>query len=182
MSIRPPRSVSVSLAALALALAASASAQTPAPVSGGDALSGQTAAMPEGDPSVRARLDAQSLGYEVDEDGDFRIVVGWQQEDRSQLTFVAGRTHPLDTGAVREVFSAAARVPAGGFGAEQANLLLRDSQTNVLGAWEIDGDVLFYVIKLYDDADGARLREAVDMAAQIADDMEIQLSGGKDEL
>ncbi|MDR6990895.1 hypothetical protein [Luteimonas sp. 3794] len=179
---RPPRSVSVPLAALALAMAASVSAQTPAPSSRDGVVPAQSTASPEGDASVRTRLEAESLGYEVDVDGDFRILVGWQQENRSQLTFVSGRTHSLGTGAVREVFSAAARVPAGGFSAEQANLLLRDSQTNVLGAWEIDGDVLFYVIKVYDDADSARLREAVDMAAQTADDMEIQLSGGRDEL
>ena len=133
-----------------------------------------------GDATVRARLDAQGLGYEVDDDGLFRMLVSWQQENRSQLAFISGQSNGAGSSAVREVFSPAARVPEGGFSAEQADMLLRDSQQNVLGAWEIAGDLLFYVIKLHDDADGARLQEAVDVAAQIADDMEIRLSGGQD--
>ncbi|MCD9026908.1 hypothetical protein LDO26_01590 [Luteimonas sp. BDR2-5] len=134
-----------------------------------------------GDASVRARLDAQGVGYEVDDDGDFRLLVGWQRENRSQLAFIAGTANRIGDGAVREIFSPAARVPEGGLSAGQADMLLRDSQQNVLGAWEIAGDILFYVVKLYDDADGARLQQAIDAAAEIADNMEMRLSDGQDE-
>ena len=79
--------------------------------------------------------------------------------------------------AVREVFSPAARVPDGGFDAPLSDMLLRDSQSNILGAWEIAGDVLFYVIKLHDDADGARIEQPLEAAAQLADDMELRLGG-----
>ncbi|MCD9006873.1 hypothetical protein LDO31_11615 [Luteimonas sp. XNQY3] len=123
------------------------------------------------------RLDAQGVRYERDADGDYRVVFAWQQEHRSQLAFVAGSAHVLGDSAIREVFSPAAPVPEGGFSAEQADMLLRDSQRNILGGWEIAGDTLFYVIKLYDDADGARFEQALEIAAQLADDMELQLTG-----
>lgn len=129
------------------------------------------------DATLVARLDAQGIGYERDRDGNYRVVFAWQQEARSQVAFVAGTAHAFGNGAVREVFSPAARVPAGGFDAARGNALLRDSQANILGAWEIAGDVLFYVIKLHDDADGARLEQALEVAAQLADDMEQQMTG-----
>lgn len=127
--------------------------------------------------TLAQRLDAQGVRYERDDDGDYRVVFAWQQENRSQLAFVAGSAHVLGESAVREVFSPAAPVPAGGFSAEQADMLLRDSQRNILGGWEIAGDTLFYVIKLHDDADGARFEQALEVAAQLADDMELQLTG-----
>jgi len=127
--------------------------------------------------TLAQRLDAQGVRYERDDDGDYRVVFAWQQENRSQLAFVAGNAHVLGDSAVREVFSPAAPVPAGGFSAEQADMLLRDSQRNILGGWEIAGDTLFYVIKLHDDADGARFEQALEIAAQLADDMELQLTG-----
>lgn len=128
--------------------------------------------------TLAKRLDAQGVRYERDEDGDYRVVFAWQQENRSQLAFVAGSAHVLGDSAVREVFSPAAPVPEGGFSAAQADMLLRDSQRNVIGGWEIAGDTLFYVIKLHDDADGARFEQALEVAAELADDMELQLTGG----
>ena len=133
------------------------------------------------DDTLAARLDARGVRYERDADGDYRVVFAWQQEGRSQVAFVAGRAHVFGDSAVREVFSPAARVPEDGFDAGQSDMLLRDSQSNILGAWEIAGDVLFYVIKLHDDADGARIEQALEAAAQLADDMELRL-GGEDVL
>lgn len=146
------------------------------------ALSPLAAAAPAATPAppdtLAQRLDARSVRYERDEDGDFRVVFAWQQENRSQIAFVSGSAHALGASAVREVFSPAAPVPAGGFSAEQADMLLRESQRNILGGWEIAGETLFYVIKLHDDADGARIEQALETAAELADDMELQLTGG----
>lgn len=129
------------------------------------------------DATVGARLEAHGMQYERDGDDAYRVVFAWQQEQRSQVAFIAGRAHRLGDSAVREVFSPAARVPEGGFDAARSDMLLRDSQANILGAWEIAGDVLLYVIKLHDDADGARLAQALEVAAQLADDMELRLTG-----
>lgn len=169
---RRTRTVPTCAAVLALPLASLAAAAAP-PLPVGLVPPAPVAS----DATGGARLDARGVRYERDEDGDYRVVFAWQEEQRSQVAFVAGRAHAFGDGAVREVFSPAARVPEGGFDAERAGMLLRDSQTNILGAWEIAGDVLFYVIKLHDDADGARLEEALEAAAQLADDMEQRLTG-----
>lgn len=60
--------------------------------------------------------------------------------------------------------------------------LLTASSMNKLGSWEVRGDVLYFVIKLPDDVDAAALEQAMDIAAETADDMEIELSGDLDEL
>ena len=131
--------------------------------------------------SVAARLAERDIRSEVDEDGDYKITYAWQEEDRSQLVFVAGRTNEVAGHVIREVFAPAARVPEDGLAPELANRLLRDSQDKILGSWEVAGQVLFYVVKLPDDADAALLKTALDIAAETADDMEIELTDGKDE-
>ena len=60
--------------------------------------------------------------------------------------------------------------------------LLAESRTLKIGAWEIAGDVLYYVIKLPDSVDATQLEAAIDIAAETADNKEIELSGAKDEL
>lgn len=44
------------------------------------------------------------------------------------------------------------------------------------------GDVLYYVIKLPDSVDATTLESAMDIVAETADDMEIELSGPRDAL
>ena len=65
---------------------------------------------------------------------------------------------------------------------EQALALLADSRTKKLGSWEIAGDVLYFVIKLPDNVDAAALEAAMDIAAETADNQEIELSGDQDDL
>ena len=60
--------------------------------------------------------------------------------------------------------------------------LLRDADTNKMGSWEISGGVLFLAIKLPDSASATELKAAMDIAAELADNMEIKISGKKDAL
>jgi hypothetical protein len=130
--------------------------------------------------SVESRLAQGGINYEVDEDGDYRIVYGWEREGRSQTVYVAGRTNPLGGTEVREVFAPVMRVPGGGFDRAVANRLLRDSQERVVGAWEIAGETLLYVAKLPDDADAEVLGTTIGIVAELADNMEIELTDGED--
>jgi hypothetical protein len=134
------------------------------------------------DPSVEARLDAQGIQYEVDEDGDYKITYAFEGEDRSQLVFVGGGTETVGGYVIREVFAPAARVDRDGVTGHVAHELLADSRTNKLGASEIGGEVLYFTIKLPDSVDGAQLETALALAAQLADEMEKKLSGDLDEL
>lgn len=134
------------------------------------------------DRSVEARLEARGTGYEVDEDGDYKILVRFARENRTQLVFVSGHTQSIPGFSVREVFSPAARLKRDGLDGAKALELMRDSRSKKLGAWEIAGDVLYYVIKLPDSIDAVELDSAILIAAELADDAEISFSGDDDAL
>jgi hypothetical protein len=132
------------------------------------------------DGSVEKRLNERGVAFEVDEDGDYRVVYNYKDEGRTQLAFVRGETETTRSFVVREVWAPAAHIEKDGISGAKALELLVDSRTNKIGSWEIEGKVLVYVIKLPDDVSGAALEAALDTVATVADDMEIKLTGGKD--
>lgn len=134
------------------------------------------------DASVASRLDARGIKYDTDADGDYKITYNYAKEGRSQLVFVSGGTQSVAGFQVREVFSPAARIEKDGINGARALELLAESRRNKLGAWEISGDVLYFVVKLPDSMDAAQLEAALDIAAETADDMEIEFSGDRDDL
>ncbi|MHC9086236.1 hypothetical protein ACYX7E_14590 [Luteimonas sp. RIT-PG2_3] len=131
--------------------------------------------------AITAKLESVGVKFEVDGDGDFKSVYNYEDEGRTQLVFVSGKVNELEGIVVREVFSPAANVPDGGFTSAQALKLLADSQDKILGAWEVSGSTLLFVVKLPDNADGKAFETAMDVAAAAADDMEIALTNGADE-
>lgn len=142
----------------------------------GVALSPQASAA---DASVETRLDARGVKYEVDADGDYKVTYSYKAEGRSQLVFVSGRTESIGGFKVREVFAPAAK---SGINGAKAIELMGESRKIKLGSWEMQGDVLYFVIKLPDSVDAAQLESALDIAAETADNMEITLSGDEDAL
>ncbi len=131
------------------------------------------------DASVETRLDARGVKYEVDADGDYKVTYSYKSEGRTQLVFVSGRTESVAGFKVREVFAPAAK---DGITGAKAIELMGESRSNKLGSWELQGEVLYFVIKLPDSVDAAQLESAMDIAAQTADDKEIELSGDEDAL
>ena len=134
------------------------------------------------DASVKRRLDDRGVKYDIDKDGDFRIVYNYTKEKRSQLVYVSGNTETTGGTLVRKVFSPAAVLSANPIDGPRALELLRDAYTNKMGSWEIGGGILYLVIKLPDSATATELKSAMDIAAELADDMEIKISGSKDGL
>lgn len=139
-----------------------------------------TALPAHADSSVEARLEARGMKYETDADGDHKLVYRYEDEGRTQLVFVSGGTEQVGGFIVREVFSPAAEVGRDGIDGRKALELLAGNRSNKLGAWELHGDTLVFVIKLPDSLDAAQLESALDIAAQSADEMEKQLSGSAD--
>jgi len=134
-----------------------------------------------GDAAVETRLNARGLKYEIDGDGDYKILISYKDEGRTQLVFVSGATESVKGLVVREVFSPAGRVGDDGLGSKALSLL-EESRTQKIGAWEVSDDVLYYVIKLPDSVDATQLEAAIEIAAESADNKEIELSGDKDAL
>ncbi|GAA4865665.1 YbjN domain-containing protein [Luteimonas vadosa] len=136
------------------------------------------AAAPPG--SVEARLQSRDFRYEVDEDGDFKIVLSWQKEARSQLVYVAGKADQAGDLAIRQVFAPAASLEGAGLSPEALRALLRDNARRALGHWAINDSHLLYVINVPDDIDAQGLETAINVAAEAADGKELELTGDKD--
>ena len=134
------------------------------------------------DKSVERRLDAQGVKYEVDGDGDYKVTYNYSSEGRTQLVFVSGGTQTVAGFTIREVFAPAARVEKDRINGAKALELLQESRQNKFGSWEIQGDVLYFVIKVPDSITAKELEAAMDIAAETADNMEIEISGDRDDL
>jgi hypothetical protein len=134
------------------------------------------------DGSVKSRLDARGVKYTVDDDSDFKVTYSYAKEKRTQLVFVSGSTESIRGFSIRKIFSPAARIEKDSIDGAKALELMGESHKNALGAWELSGDVLYFVIKLPDSIDAAQLESAMDAAAETADDMEIKFSGDRDDL
>lgn len=134
------------------------------------------------DASVEKRLNALGTKYEIDDDGDYKIVVSWQKEQRTQIVFVGGKTEEVAGLVIREVFAPAAIVDQHDINGKQALALLEASGQTKIGSWEIRGGVLYFVAKVIDDLSAEQLDAVITVISESADDKEIELTGGKDDL
>jgi hypothetical protein len=131
---------------------------------------------------VKRRLDQAGMKYEVDKDGDYKVTISFGREKRTQMVFVSGTTETLGGMTIRRIFSPAAIIATDGITGSKALELLRESRTNKLGSWEIEGANLYLVVKLPDTLTTAQLQAVMMATASLADDMEIKLSGDRDTL
>jgi hypothetical protein len=130
----------------------------------------------EPDPRVKASLDAKETPYEVDEDGDFKIVVRLD-DDRTQLVWVRSAVSDIDFASVREIWSPGYEAATDTFPSAIANDLLARSNDLILGGWVKQDRVAMLVVKVPADASADELDEAIDLAALSADEVEKDLTG-----
>ena len=140
-------------------------------------------AKPQADPAVRQLLDELKYRYDVDDEGDYRLTFGMDEEDdgRSQLVFVRSPVETYGSHRVREIWSPAYLSATDEFPAKIATRLLEATQESKLGAWSKQGRYAVFVVKLAVDASASELDDAVEAALRSADEMEQELSPGKDE-
>ena len=134
----------------------------------------------DADPRIGALLDSLEIVHETDADGDYKLVYSYADENRTQQIFVSGGVETVAGLAVREIFSPAHVVSEDGLDPATALLLLTGSSRSKLGAWELHGSVVFFVIKVPDPATAEELKRYIDVAAETADNMEIELTGAAD--
>jgi hypothetical protein len=134
------------------------------------------------DESVADRLQEAGLKYEVDGDGDYKVTYNYQSEGRTQLVFVSGKTETVAGFTIREIFAPAGRVEKDGITGAKALKLMQESRETKFGSWELNGDVLYFVIKAQDNMSAAQLEAMMDIVAEVADNKEIELSGDRDDL
>ncbi len=129
----------------------------------------------EADKAVGRALDTLKYTYEVDEDGDYKMVFD-MDDGRSQLAFVRSTVEEFGKHRIREIWSPAYNSPGKQFPAAVANRLLEDSQAAKMGAWVKQDQLAMFVVKVDANATPEALSDAIDAAVRTADAMELELT------
>lgn len=137
-----------------------------------------------GDPRVRAALDQVGIKYEIDSDGDYRLILP-ATGNRTQLVFINSKTEKYANLEVREVWSEVLR-NEGPLPASIANKLLRNSFEVKIGAWQTMYSqqrnlyIAVFAAKIAADTDGATLQTVLRSVIDTSDKMELELTGKDD--
>lgn len=125
---------------------------------------------------VVAALKQLGLKYEVDKDGDYRLLfdVG---EGRSQAVYIRGKSEVWRGIRVLEIFSPALDLQ-GKLPPELASKLLLDSQNAKLGGWQMRaGPQIEYAVKVPDDLTPEQLQDLLEYVLDSADRLEREVTG-----
>jgi hypothetical protein len=140
---------------------------------------GQTETSGKSDPRVRQQLDKIGWKYEIDRDGDYKLVFR-HENGRTQLIFVRSRTNEIGGLEVREVWSPGVIIEES-VSAELATDLLCENHNVKIGAWRLmpqqHGYVAVFSVTVGADADAGTLATAVQAAGTTADEKEKAVHG-----
>ncbi|HDS1524440.1 hypothetical protein [Stenotrophomonas maltophilia] len=134
-----------------------------------------SAAAADADKAVARHLDKLGYTYEVDEDGDYRMVFD-VEGDRTQMVYVRSAVEDFGTHNIREIWSPAYSAKTKQFPVAVANRLLEDSQDAKMGGWVKQDTTAMFVVKIGADATADQLSDAIDAAIRTADAMELELT------
>ncbi len=113
--------------------------------------------------------------YEVDEDGDYRMVFD-VEGDRTQMVYVRSAVEDFGDHNIREIWSPAYNAKTKQFPVAVASRLLEDSQDAKMGGWVKQDTTAMFVVKIDADATPDQLSDAIDAAIRTADAMELELT------
>ncbi|RMF32962.1 MAG: hypothetical protein D6747_07925 [Chlorobiota bacterium] len=134
---------------------------------------------PHADPRVAQVLDAGSIRYSIDDDGDYRII-NRIDSTRTQLCLVLSRTSTYGKIEVRDVISVAYKI-AGDLPVRLMQRLLEQNSRTKIGAWAIqhEGDwtIVLFRTQIAADAELLPLLHAVLVVTMTADELEMELTG-----
>ncbi|QNN47351.1 hypothetical protein H9L17_04135 [Thermomonas brevis] len=133
------------------------------------------------DASVGKKLDALGLKYEVDADGDYKLLFD-VENGRSQIVWVRSPVETLGNMRIREVLSIAGKSPKPrndeevASAAVVATAALLDASKKKLGGWVLKGtddtQAFYYVAQIPADASGDDLKSVVVSVAKSTDGFE----------
>jgi len=133
------------------------------------------------DPRVMRALNEAGLKHDIDDDGDYRVVVAWTDDDRSHLVFVNSLTEVLGGVEIREVWAVAYMVAEPSIPGKVAIRLLEENSKFKIGAWETgsneNGVRVHFNAKVPADASPAYLHEVINAVSATADELEKELLG-----
>jgi hypothetical protein len=88
------------------------------------------------DPRVRSAIEKVGLKYEITKDGDFKVLLRFD-DNRTQIVLINSNTERINDTSIeiREIYTLSYR-SNGYLDATVANKMLKDSQNRKIGAWE----------------------------------------------
>ena len=122
-----------------------------------------------------------NLNSELDSP-DYKLVVEWKKEQRSQLVYISHEVDELDGLRLYNVFSPAHVFDDKEIDAALARRLLADNTKYKIGAWELAGKNLYYTSKIGTGLTANQLHGVIFTTGEVADNLELELSPAKDEL
>ena len=133
-----------------------------------------------GDAHVAACLREIELNYQMDEDGDFRLVMR-MENDRSQICVIKSEVEEIFGNRTRKVYSPALR-SFGPFDPRTTDILLKENAFLKAGSWLVSADaednhLAIFQIVVPHDAPALLLAEVIHAVTLVADHMEQRLSG-----
>ena len=134
------------------------------------------------DPAIEALLKAAEIPFEVDKDGDYKIVYDWSKDKRSQLVYISGTTEEIAGMRLYEIFSPAKMMDDEALDPALARRLLGENATLKFGAWQMTGKTLYFSGAVPAEMAAAQFETLISVVAGTADDMELELTPGKDNL
>jgi len=129
----------------------------------------------EPDKAIGRHLDKLGYPYEIDEDGDYRMVFD-MEGDRTQLVYVRSVVEEFGSQHVREIWSPGYQASTDQFPVAVANRLLEDAQDAKMGGWVKQDKIAMFVVKVDADASAEALDDAIEAASRTADAMELELT------
>ncbi|WP_460194814.1 hypothetical protein [Thermosynechococcus sp. FA-CM-4201] len=134
----------------------------------------------QADVRVGRLLDHLGIRYQVDEDGDYRVVFDLGN-GRSQQAFIDSQTQQLGSYEIRDVWSIG-YISDGYLDQEVANYLLIENANTKIGAWELRSNGNKYAAvfcnKIAADCDAEALYTSIRVVLQVADELEKILEAG----
>lgn len=132
------------------------------------------------DERVRKALDQENWNYEVDGDGDFKMVVSFSGMDRTQLVYVISKTYNVRDMEIREVWSPVYKTE-GEVSDDVARWAATRSWDLKLGSLAMSPNGTIYLVtKLDSNAPPEMLSDVIRVAASSADDLEQEQSTADD--
>lgn len=135
----------------------------------------------QADVRVGRLLDHLGIRYQVDEDGDYRVVFDLGN-GRSQQAFIDSQTQQLGSYEIRDVWSIG-YISDGYLDQEVANYLLIENATKKIGAWELrpladNKYIAVFCNKIAADCDAEALYTSIRIVLEVADELEKILEAG----
>lgn len=130
------------------------------------------------DPRISRALDAEKLRFEIEESGEYSVVIEWSNDGgRTQLVRIPSDTFRWQGAEYRDVYSVAFVTDKGRpVDGALANRMLVENNDSLLGFWAKQDDVVMNIARIPADASPSVLRAAVFFVGETADDLEKEVT------